>query len=250
MFKKFISVMISAAMLLCFAACTNSDAPETETEPVTQAAEEFKPFYIAKENAARIEKSTFVIKHDGADYNVIEYNGVNYIAKVLESGNLHAVYRFDFDFTIQSEATKRAGGKYIYFTKLADDNSISALYAYYIPTGVDMKVVDGPCSNFVLFNIPENFEMYPYGFIVNAATVNVVDLREGSISSYSKDIKDVNIYFETPEYFFSGNTLSTSISTRGKTHILIKMTEKNKKGEVENELSFTFNPIVGVFVKQ
>lgn len=249
MLKKLLSVLLAAAVMFSFAACTNNEAPEEPTtESATQAAGEFKPFYIAKENAERIEKSTFVLKHDGEDYSVVEYNGATYLAKKLASGNLHAVYKFGFDFTILDEATKRAGGNYIYFTENTADG-IGALYAYYLPTGVEMKIVDGPCSEFVMFDMPETFEMYPYGFIINASTVNVVDLREGDLSSYSKDIKDVNIYFETPEYFFSGDTVSTSISVKGKTHILIKMTEKNKKGEVESELSFTFNPVLGVFVK-
>lgn len=249
MLKKLLSVLLAAAVMFSFAACTNNDAPEkTTTEAATQAAEEFKPFYIAKENAERIEKSAFVLNYDGEDYSTVEYNGATYLAKKLASGNLHAVYKFGFDFTILDEATKRAGGNYIYFTKNTADG-IGGLYAYFLPTGVEMKIVDGPCSEFVMFDMPETFEMYPYGFIVNASTVNVVDLREGDLSSYSKDINDVNIYFETPEYFFSGDTVSTSISTKGKTHLLIKMTEKNKKGEVENELSFTFNPVLGVFVK-
>ncbi len=244
--KKLFCLLLIGLMLLCFAACGESELEEQETAAAVQD-EEFKPFVIAKENAARIEINEKIVTYKGEDFNMIEYDGVKYISKTLASGNLQTLYKFSFDFTLQNEATQRSGNGFIYFTENSSEGT-GGLYAYFIPSGVEMKIVSGNCSDFVLLDVPENYEMYPYGFIVNSTDINVIDLKDGDISSYSKSISDIKIYIDAPEYFF-GSTLKTELSALSRTHLLVKTHELNSKGEVKSTVEFTFNPILGVVVE-
>ncbi len=242
--KKFISLLLCICTVAGLCACGGKEEPGTTTQAVsTTAKDAFEPFVIAKENAQRIENPVPILTYEGEEYSVIEYNGRNYISKELASGNLKAVYKFETDFVILQDATERAGGRFIYFTAGSEDK-VEALYAYYLPTGVAMKIVEGPCSNFVMLQVPDTYEMYPYGFIVTASQINVINLQQGDISSYSRSVADVNIYLETPEYFFMGDTVSTEISAFDRAKILVKVTDKSGK-EVKETL-FTFHPITGI----
>ena len=236
MLKKLFCIILSACAIFALCSCNVTDKPEETTiAPVS-----FERFIISKDNTNLIEKSSDISVNAEDNYCVLKYDGKNYIAKQLKSGNFDALYELDKTGEILHEATKRADGRYIYFTQN------NALKAYYIAEDRVLTVIDAPCSNFVTINVPENFEIYPYGFIATASEICVINLTSASLSSYTKSITDIKTYLEGPERFF-GEKVRTTLSAHDKKDILITVETLKSNGEVKQTTQILFTPILGVF---
>ncbi|MBR3754643.1 MAG: hypothetical protein IKK49_06010 [Clostridia bacterium] len=248
MLKKFLCLLGAGVMLFSFCACNGNGGEETTTEEPTTA---FESFVIAKEIAANLPEGKVLSEYSGKTYMLIEYNEKQYIATETNLGNLSVIYELSGEFELLDEANKRTSGSYIYFVENPGTKKDSALKALYLPNAVVMTVADAPCSNFTVLDIPETYEMYPYGFIATAKGIQVINLKEGSISSYSKELEDVAVFFDAPEAFFAtgkrGAYTYTSIEATDRQHITLSVFDVNSKGEEELTAKFTFNPINGVF---
>lgn len=248
MFKKFLCLLGAGAMLFSFAACNGNGGEETTTEEPTTA---FVSYVIAKEIAETLPEGKVLSEYNGKKYMLIEYNEKQCIAYETSRGNLEVIYEFNGGFELLDEANKRTSGSYIYFTENPGTKTQSVLKALYLPNAVVMSVVDAPCSNFTVLNVPEKYEMYPYGFIATAKGIEVINLKECSISSYSKELSEIAPFFEAPEALFTtgkrGAYTYTSIEATDRQHITISIFDVNAKGEEELTRRFTFNPINGVF---
>lgn len=239
MFKKALCLVIAAASLFALCSCDNTQNPDEGGSDV-QEETTFGSFVISKDNTNLVEKLKDLAEYGEDSYCLLKYEDKQYIAKQLKSGNYEALCEMTEGCTVLDEATKRAGGSYIYFT------DGSSLKAYFIPTDMVMTVVNGICSNFELLNVPESFEIYPYGFVATASEINVVSLANGSISSYSKTLSDVSTYIEAPSTF-KGEKIKTTLTAHSKTQLLISVATLNSKGEEKEKTEFTFNPLLGVF---
>lgn len=235
-------------MLLSFAACNGNGGEETTTEEPTTA---FTSYVIAKEIAANLPEGKVLSEYNGKKYMLIEYQEKQCIAYETKLGNLEVIYEFGGGFELLDEANKRTNGSYVYFVENPGTKNASALKALFLPNALVMTVVDAPCSNFAVLNVPQKYEMYPYGFIATASGIEVINLKECSISSYSKKIEDIKPFFEMPEAFFAtgkrGAYTYTSIEATDRQHITVSIFDVNSKGEEELAMKFTFNPINGVF---
>lgn len=248
MFKKFLCLLGAGVMLFSFAACNGNGGEETTTEEPTTA---FTSYVIAKEIAANLPEGKVLSEYNGKKYMLIEYQEKQCIAYETKLGNLEVIYEFGGEFELLDEANKRTNGSYIYFVENPGTKKDSALKALYLPNAVVLTVANAPCSNFTVLNVPENYEMYPYGFIATAKGIEVINLKECSLSSYSKKIEDIKPFFEMPEAFFAtgkrGTYTYTSIEATDRQHITVSIFDVNSKGEEELTAKFTFNPINGVF---
>lgn len=248
MFKKILCLLGAGATLLSFAACNGNGGEETTTEEPTTA---FESFVIAEEIAANLPEGKVLSEYSGKTYMLIKYNGKQYIAYETNLGNLSVIYEFSGNFELLDEANKRTNGSYIYFVENPGTKNASALKALYLPNALVITVVDAPCSNFTVLNIPESYEMYPYGFIASSKGIEVINLKEGSISSYSKELSEITPFFDAPEAFFKtgkrGAFTYTSLEATDRQHITVSVFDVNSKGEEELTAKFTFNPINGVF---
>ncbi|MBR4050555.1 MAG: hypothetical protein IKK09_08660 [Clostridia bacterium] len=248
MLKKFLCLLGAGVMLFSFAACNGNGGEETTTEEPTTA---FVSYVIAKEIAANLPEGKVLSEYNGKKYMLIEYNEKQCIASETSRGNLEVIYEFNGEFELLDEANKRTSGSYVYFVENPGTKKDSALKALYLPNAVVMTVVNAPCSNFTVLDIPENYEMYPYGYIATAKGIEVINLKECSISSYSKELSDISSFFEAPEAFFAtgkrGAYTYTSIEATDRQHITISIFDVNAKGEEELTAKLTFNPINGVF---
>ncbi len=248
MFKRFLCLLGAGAVLFSFCACNGDGGKETTTQEPTTA---FESFVIAKEIAANLPEGKVLSEYSGKTYMLIEYNEKQYIATETSLGNLSVIYELSGEFELLDEANKRTTGSYIYFVENPGTKNDSALKALYLPNAVVVTVVDAPCSNFTVLDIPESYEMYPYGFIATETGIQVINLKEGSISSYSKTLEDVAVFFDAPEALFAqgkrGAFTYTSIEAADRQHITLSVFDVNAKGEEELTRRFTFNPINGVF---
>lgn len=239
MFKRLLCLIVSAVSLFALCSCNgNEKSEETTAEKTT----EFESFVISKDNTNLIEKGADIPVQAEDSYCVLKYNDKQYIVKQLESGNFEALYTLGESCELLDEATKRADGKYIYFTEN------SSLKAYFIPTGTVLTIVKAPCSNFVTLNVSENFEVYPYGFIATSSEICVVNLTSGSISSYTKSVEDMKSYIDAPERLI-GEKTRTTLSAHSKTGVLLTVETLSSKGEVQETEEILFTPLLGVFRK-
>ena len=158
MLKKFLCLLGAGVMLFSFAACNGNGGEETTTEEPTTA---FESFVIAKEIAANLPEGKVLSEYSGKTYMLIEYNEKQYIATETSLGNLSVIYELSGEFELLDEANKRTTGSYIYFVENPGTKKDSALKALYLPNAVVMSVVNAPCRNFTVLDIPENYEMYP-----------------------------------------------------------------------------------------
>lgn len=239
MLKKALCLILSAAALFALCSCNTDEKPEETTVETTTA---FKSFVISKDNTNLIEKGTDIEIQSEDSFCLLKYNDKQYIVKQLKSGNFEAVCEFGDNCEILTEATKRAGGNYIYFTEN------SALKAYFIPTNTVLTVVKAPCSNFITMNVAENFEIYPYGFIATSTEICVVNLTSASLSSYTKSVEDMKSYIDAPQKLIGENT-KTTLSAHSKTGVLLTVETLKSNGEVKESTEILFTPLLGVFRK-
>ena len=235
-------------MLFSFCACNGNEVEETTTEEPTTA---FTSYVIAKEIAANLPEGKVLNEYDGKTYTLIEYEGRNCIAYETSRGNLEVVYEFTGEFELLDEANRRTSGSYIYFVENPGTKTNSSLKALYLPNALVVSVVKAPCSNFTVLDVPESYEMYSYGFIANETGIQVINLKECSISAYSKTLADMAVFFEAPEALFAtgkrGAYTYTSIEATDRQHITLSVFDVNSKGEEELTAKITFNPINSVF---
>ncbi len=246
-FKKITALFLLSAILLSFAACGEN----TELfKNGTALASDPIGTYIAKEVAAKYEMTT-VAEYDGKEYKTFEYNDKQALARIEKSGNVLLLFEYPLDMKIEYdlEATKRSG-KYIYFTKQDSGAQYASLCAIYLPSHTQKVIVDTPCSKMVLLNSNPGTEMYSYGIIVNAAKINVIDLKTAGISTYSKTTSEIKTFIEIGDSFFRlgnlGAYTETTIEPVDRKHVMVNIIEKNSKGETKSETNFTFNPENGV----
>lgn len=248
MLKKFLCLISAGVMLLSFAACNGNGGEETTTEEPTTA---FESYVIAKEIAATLPEGKVLSEYDGTVYSLIEYKGKQCIAAEMSRGNLSVIYEFEEEFELLDQANKRTNGSYIYFVENPGTKKDSALKALYLPNALVISVFDTPCSNFVLLDVPESYEMYSYGFIATEKSIEVIDLKKCSTGSYSKTLDDIGAFIEAPESLFAegkkGAYTYTSIEATDRQHITLSVFDVNSKGEEELTKKFAFNPINGVF---
>lgn len=249
MFKKFLCILSAGVMLFSFCACNGDGGEETTTQEPTTA---FVSYVIAKEIAENLPEGKVLSEYDGTTYMLIEYKEKQCIATETSRGNLNVIYEFEGEFELLEEANKRTSGSYIYFVENPGSKSESVLKAFYLPNALVLSVFDTPCSNFVLFDVPASYEIYPYGFIATSNGIEVINLKECSSSSYSKTLSDASVYFDVPDTLFAqgkkGAYTYTAIETVGRTHIQLSVFDVNKNGEEELTAQFTFNPLNGVFI--
>ncbi len=239
MMKKLLCIVLSVCALFALCSCNGNDKPE-ET---TKAPADFESFIISKDNTNLIEKIRDISVNAADSYCLLKYDGKQYLAKQLKSGNFDALYEFDESCELLDDATKRAGGQYIYFIQNG------ALKAYYISAGSVLTVVNAPCSNFVTLDVPEKFEIYPYGFIATTTEICVVNLTSASLSSYTKSVNDITTYFEGPDRFF-GEKVRTTLSASGRNDIILTVETLKSNGETKEAQEIVFTPILGVFRKE
>ncbi len=238
MFRKVLCLITAAASLFALCSCNGTDTPEETTVEETTTA--FESFIISKDNTKLYEKIKDISVQAEDNYCLLKYEDKQYIAKHLRSGNFEAMYELGAGCELLDEATERAGGNYIYFTENG------SLKAYFIPTEMALSIVSAPCSNFIMLNVPDNFEIYPYGFIATATEINVVNLAQGSLSSYTKSLADINTFIEAPATLI-GENIKTTLTAHSRSQVLITTETLNSKGEVKEKTEITFNPILGVF---
>ena len=241
MFKKAICLLVSAASLFALCSC-DTGSNNNEDETATKQADEFKSFVISKDNTNLIERGEDIPVGGSETYCMLKYDGKHYIVQQLESGNFDALYELGENDTVLNDATARAGGRYIYFTA---DN---ALKAYFIATKSVLDIVNAPCSNFITLDIPESFELYPYGFIATATEICVVDLGSASLSSYTKSLNDMKAYIDAPEKLI-GTDIRTTLSAHSKTSVRLTVETLKSNGEVKQAEEILFTPLLGVFKK-
>lgn len=245
--KKITSVFLLAAILLSFAACGENTDIFTKSSAL---ASDPVGAYIAKEVSGKYEMTT-VAEYDGKEYKAFEYKEKQVLARVEKSGNLLVLFEYPLDMKIEYdlEATKRSG-TYIYFTKQDSGAKYASLCAVYMPSNTQKMIIDTPCSKMVLLDSNPGTEMYTYGIIANAAKLNVIDLKTGGISTYSKTMADINSFIEVDKSFFSlgnfGAYTETVLEAVDRKHVMVNIIENNSKGETKSETNFTFNPANGV----
>ncbi len=248
MLKKIFCLLSAGLVLVSLCACNGNSGEETTTEEPTTA---FVSYVIAKEVAEILPEGKMLSEYNGTTYMLIEYNEKQCIVTETDLGNLNVIYEFNGVFELLEEANKRTRGSYIYFIENPGTKKDSALKALYLPNALVLTVVDTPCSNFVMFDVPESYELYPYGFVATSDGIQVINLKECSGSSYSKKLSDVSAFFDAPDALFKtgkrGAYTYTSLETLGRTHIQLSVFNVNAKGEEELACKFTFNPINGVF---
>lgn len=239
MFKKVICLILSAAALFALCSCNTDKKPEETTTETTTA---FESFVISKDNTNLIEEGEEISVKAEDKYCLLKYNDKQYLVRQLKSGNYEALYAFGKGCELLDEATKRAGGNYIYFTEN------SALKAYFIPTNAVLTVVKAPCSNFITMNVSENFEIYPYGFIATSTEICVVNLTSASLSSYTKSVEDMKSYIDAPQKLI-GENIKTTLSAHSKTGVLLTVETLKSNGEAKESEKILFTPMLGVFRK-
>ncbi len=245
--KKITALFLLTAILFSFAACGENTELFSKG---TALAKEPVGTYIAKEVAAKYEMTT-VAEYDGKEYKTFEYREKQVLARVEKSGNVLLLFEYPLDMKIEYdlEATKRSG-KYIYFTKQDSGAKYASLCAVYMPSNTQVTLVDTPCSKMVLLDSNPGTEMYGYGIIVNTSKLNVIDLKTGGVSAYSKTMSEIESFIEVGDSFFSlgnfGAYTETTLEAADRKHVMVNIIEKNSKGETKSELNFTFNPENGV----
>lgn len=251
MLKKLMCLLSAGIMLVSLCACNGGgDEKTTVSEPIT----EFEKYVIAKEVFANLPEGKKLSEYNGKTYTLVEYEEKQCVVTEMSRGNMQVIYEFDGGFELLDEANKRTSGSHIYFVENQGSKTQSVLKALYLPTATALTVVDALCSNFVLFDVPASYELYPYGFIADSNGINVINLKECSNSSYSKTVQDASVYFDAPDALFAsgkrGSYTYTSLETVGRTHIMLKVFDVNSKGEETLAAKFTFNPLNGVFANE
>ncbi len=251
MLKKLLCLLGAGAMLLSFAACNGNGGEEATTEETTTA---FVKYYIAKEIAENLPEGKVLSEYNGTAYMLVEYEGKQCIATETSRGNLEVIYEFSGEFELLEEANKRTSGSYIYFVENPGTKKDSAIKALYLPNALVLTVFDAPCSNFIMLNVPESYEMYPYGFVATEKGIEVINLKKCSTGSYSKTLEDMAVFFEAPEALFAtgkkGAYTYTSLEAADRQHITISVFDVNSKGEEELTAKIAFNPLNGVFTDE
>ncbi len=248
MFKKLLCLLGAAVMLFSFSACNGNGGEETTTEEPTTA---FESYVIAKEIYENLPEGKKLSEYGGKTYTLVEYQGKQCIVTQMTRGNMQVIYEMNGEYELLDEANKRTNGSYIYFIENPGTKTNSVLKALYLPNATVLTVVHAPCSNFVILDVPESYEMYSYGFIATSTGIEVINLKECSSSSYSKKIEEITPFFEAPEAFFAtgkrGAYTYTSLEATDRQHVTLSVFNVNPKGEEELTAKFTFNPINGVF---
>lgn len=252
MLKKLLCILGAGAMMLSFAACNSSENNEDSTkaaEPTTA----FEKYIIAKEvydvQATQLEELCTV---DGVTYNLIDYNGKKCIASLTSQNNYKVYYEFNSEFEILSQVNKRLNGGYVYFLENPESETKRALKVFYVKNSMVVNFVPAPCSELVLLDVPESYEMYPYGFVAHGNNLTVIDLKDGSTSSYSRTLEELSMFFDAPDAFFAqgkrGAYTYTKLEALSRTHIKVSVLNVDSSGKEKTVSEFTFNPINGVAV--
>lgn len=244
MLKKITAIFAIAAMLLSLAACSGDTTRFTAGAELT--ANPFPNRIIAKEVAAKYEM-TEVYSYAGKAYKTFEYEGKNVLARIENSGNVRVLFEYPLDTVITYDiAASKRSGNYLYFTKQDAGAAYASLCAIYLPTLTQLTIIDTPCSSMVLLDCKSTDDMYPYGIIVNASQIAVIDLRLGSPSKYSKTLTDIATFIDAGDTLFApdsfGAYTETTVEAIDKDHVMINIIKKNSKGETKEEINFTFNP--------
>lgn len=248
MFKKITAFFAVAVIVLSFAACSVDTTRLNSGAALT--AEPFANKIIAKEVAAKYEM-TEIYKYADKAYKTFEYEGKQVLARIEKSGNVRVLFEYPLDtkITYDLEATKRSGN-HLYFTKQDAGAPYASYCAIYLPTHTQFTVIDTPCSNMVLLDTVEDSELYSFGIIADASKIAVVNLKEGSISTYSKTMKDIATFIDAGDTLFAvgdfGSYTETTLEAIDDDHVMVNIIEKNSKGEVKGEINFTFNPLNSV----
>ena len=257
MIKKLLCVLLSAILILSCCACSKEEAvpPQQTTIPAaTTGVVDFEKYVIAKEVYEALPEPTKLCTYNDITYSLLSYEGKQCVITEMARGNIQVVYEFTGTYEILEEANKRTNGSYLYFINNPTDRNKCALMALYLPNSTVRTVVGAPCSNFTVLDVPESYEMYPYGFIADKSTVHVINLKECSNSSYTKTVTDMDSYFNAPDALFSytgdGGYTYTTIEPKGRSHILLKVFNVSATGESTQTTKFTFNPLNGVFQNQ
>ncbi len=248
MFKKIAALLLIAATVLSLAACSGDTSRLNKGAALTPTP--FPDKVIAQEVAEKYEM-TEVIKYGDKTYKVFEYEGKQVLARVEKSGNVRVLFEYPLDtkITYDIDASNRSGN-HIYFTKQDAGAPYASLCAIYLPTNAQITVIDTPCSNMVLLDCSAANDMYGYGIIADASRIAVIDLKQATISTYSKTMKDISTFIDAGDTLFDtgdfGAYTETVIEPVDKSHVVINIIKKNSKGETKEEINFTFNPLLGV----
>ena len=245
--KKLICVLSAFALLFSLTACGGKNSPVKPIEPATTVKDE----YIAAEVGENLQK-TEIAKTDKQSYYLTTVESKRVFCRTDLQGRLKILLTFgDGEPKFFPETFVRSGQKMIYYTYLNKGDETASLYAFNFLTDRAVKVIGSPCSDFILLDLPDTYEMYPYGFIADVNGVKVIDLVSGGASShYSTTIGQMKIFFVDPDsypaVFFSKN-LSTTIADMGdRSHIRIDTVERKSNGEVKRQWSVSFSPALSV----
>lgn|GEM_PF-4232505 len=248
MLKKITALFAVALMVLSLAACSGDTTRMNKGTELTPTP--FSDKIIAKEVAEKYEM-TEVYKYEDKTYQTFKYEDKIVLARIEQSGNVRILFEYPLDtkITYDIEASDRSGN-HLYFTKQDAGAHYASYCAIYLPTNTQFTVVDTPCSDMVLLDTHKNNELYGYGIIADASQIAVINLKEGSASTYSQTTKDISRFIDVGNVFFAtgdfGSYTETTIEAIDNSHVMVNIIEKNSKGETKNETNFTFNPLTSV----
>ncbi len=248
MLKKITAVFIIAVTVLSLAACSADTARLNKGAALTPTP--FSDKVIDKDVAKKYEMKE-IITYDGKAYKTFEYENMQVLARVEKSGNVRILFEYPLDtkITYDIEASNRSGS-HIYFTKQDANAPYASLCAVYLPSSTQITIVDTPCSNMVLLDCPTTSDMYSYGIIADSSRIAVIDLKQATISSYSKTMEEISSFIDAGDTLFDtgdfGSYTETVIEAVDKNHVMVNIIQKNSKGETKEEINFTFNPSLGV----
>ena len=245
--KKLFCLFAAAALLFSLAACGQEEKPVSPVETATTVKDQF----IAAEVGENLEK-TELAKKDDQSYYLTIVSGKQVLCRTDLQGRLKILLTFgENNPTFFTETFERSGQKMLYYSYRSDGDETASLYAFNLASERATKVIDSPCSEFILLDLPETYEMYPYGFIASADGMKVIDLKAGAASKhYSMTIGQMKIFFVDPDSHpavFFGKNLTTTIADAGdRSHILIETVERKNDGSVKRKWSVSFSPALSV----
>ena len=243
--KKLLCLFCAAALLFGFAACGKND-PADPVKEATTAKEQ----YIDAKVGENLQK-TELAKTDEHTYYLTTLQGKQVLCRDDLQNRLKVLLNFGGEPKFYPDTFKRSGGKMLYYTYQNKGDETPGLYAFNISTERAMQVLGSPCSNFILLNMPETFEMYAYGFVAGVDGVKVINLQSGGASAqYSMTVSQMKIFFvdpdSHPDVLFGKNLATTVTDVGDRTHVRLDTVETRGSGAVKRQWSVLFTPALGV----
>lgn len=239
MIKRVSTALMAAVMLFTLCACSTED---TGTQPEQQTVKSLSDKYLSDAAQGFFENRLDICTVDGVDIYAVDYQNKRIVVKPAKTGAVQVLFEYSegTDLEFFKETFERSNNNFVFFSKKTADGSTS-LCAYYLPGLNEITLITAPCSNFVVLDLPDSYEMYSYGFIASGNRLEVINLVDGSISShYSQSIEQLSKFIDMPESFF-GKNISTSLEQVDRARLRVKTT----KGEKVIK-SFLFNCALGV----